>query len=511
MSQLITKKFRVNVAEQLRESFTEIDSNQYYVFLSGITPWANEASPPTSEDTIQYTDYDIWRGMTGLKKVSNNDVTLAIPRYNWANNNFYAQYDNIDPALYTKRFYVITDDNNIYKCLSNSRGANSTVKPTGTSTSVIETADGYQWKFMYNITGADNLKYISLGFIPVKTLIENDNSPQFAVQQVAANGSILTYDVVANGSGYLHLRGSFDNVINSSSMVLAANAIGTDGAYEGSTLYISSGLGTGQIRDIVGYGATNRTVTLRTGFTLVPNTSSLYHIGPKINILGDGENAAAYANVINGTITKVNRITSGRKYSRAHVTVTANTNYGSGAIVKGYVAPPGGHGSDPVHELGGSNITVSVGIDGDEGGKISANNNFRIIGLLKDPLNANGTLATSLRYNQTTRLTLTSISGTYLQDEFVNGSTSLAKGRIVQFANTNGAGTSGVLSLVNVEGNFTNTETITANTSTITAVINGITLPELRPFTGKVLYALNRVALDRDIDQTEQINLTVKF
>lgn len=511
MSQLITKKFKINVAEQLRESFTEVDSSKYYVFLSGISPWANEASPPTSEDTIQYTDYDIWRGMTGLKRVSNNNVTLSIPRYNWANNNLYAEYSHTDPILYTKRFYVITDDNNVYKCLSNNRGANSTIKPTGTSTSIIETADGYQWKFMYNITSADELKYISQGFIPVKTLTENDSSPQWTVQQAAANGSIQTFKVVANGANYLHLRGPFSSVTNSSVLSLAANASVVDGIYTGSSLYISSGLGTGQIRDIVGYTATTKTVTLNQGLTLVPNTASIYHIGPKINIEGDGENALAYANVINGTITKVNRINAGTKYSKVRVFVTANSSHGSGASVIGYLSPPGGHGSDPVYELGGSNITISVEIDGNEGGKIAANNNFRIVGLIKDPLNTDGTLATNTRYNQTTRLTLTSVTGTFLEDEFVNGATSAAKGRVVQFANTNSTSNAGILTLTNVDGTFSNLETITANTSTITAVINGITLPELKAYTGKLVYALNRVALDRDVDQTEQINLTVKF
>ena len=131
--------------------------------------------------------------------------------------------------------------------------------------------------------------------------------------------------------------------------------------------------------------------------------------------------------------------------------------------------------------------------------------------MLKDPLLSSGSVATNLRFDQTLRLTLNFVSGTYSEDEFVTGSTSGARGRMVSFANTNSAGNNGILRLVNVDGNFTNTETVTANTSGITAVINGITQPELKPYSGKLLYVVNRVAIDRDTEQTEDIKITVKF
>ena len=42
--------------------------------------------------------------------------------------------------------------------------------PTGTSTNILTTADGYKWKFMYSISASDVIKFVTSDFIPVKTL-----------------------------------------------------------------------------------------------------------------------------------------------------------------------------------------------------------------------------------------------------------------------------------------------------------------------------------------------------
>lgn len=512
MSSLITKKFRIHIAEQLKESLEENDPTQYYAFISQVQPWSNEASPPSPQNTIQYTDYDIWRGMIGLKKVSNNSVSFSIPKYTWTSNTVYTEYSNLNENLFESQFYAFTSEQNVYKCMFNNNDNPSTVEPTGTSTSTITTSDGYKWKFMYNISNAELDRFLTENFIPVKTLTSDDSSAQFDVQQAASNGSILIYDVTNRGSGYLENKGQVVSVPTSTTLVVNSSASGTDKVYNGSTVFISSGLGSGQLREIVNYAATTRTLTLNTAFSVVPNTQSTYHIGPKIEIQGDGRNASAYANVSGGEISQITSINNGLNYSKASVSITANTSFGSGATAIAYLSPPGGHGSDPVEELGGSNVSFNVKFIGEESGFVAANNQFRVFGLIKDVrLNSNGSVATGPRFDQTTRLTLTSVSGSFSQDEFVNGGTSSAKGRIVEFANTNGSGTEGILKLVNVDGSFSNTETVTGNTSNITGVINGITQPDILPFTGKLLHTTNRTAIPRDLEQTENITFTLRF
>ena len=137
---------------------------------------------------------------------------------------------------------------------------------------------------------------------------------------------------------------------------------------------------------------------------------------------------------------------------------------------------------------------------------------FRIFGLIKDPqLKATGKVASGLRFDQTLRLTVSSLSGTLNQDEFVRGNTSGATGRVVFFANSNLAHTSGIVHLTYPGGNFANGETLTANATGVTSQLQAITQPDLTPYSGRVLYKVTQVPLERDADQTENFTFTVKF
>lgn len=68
---------------------------------------------------------------------------------------------SLQQKLENTKFYVVTDDFNVYKCLDNNNGALSTVKPTGTPVEAIKTSDGYVWKFLYNVPVALRNKFLS--------------------------------------------------------------------------------------------------------------------------------------------------------------------------------------------------------------------------------------------------------------------------------------------------------------------------------------------------------------
>lgn len=506
-----SKKFNVHVAKQFKEGFDESDPTQMYLFYSRIDPWSSEKSPPALDDTL-LSDRDVWRGMTAAKKVSNNNVTMSVRKYLWATNTIYTEYDDTNENLATSNFYVITSNNEVYKCLFNSNSVPSTVIPTGQSTSVITTSDGYKWKFMYDISQADINRFGGVNHIPVKTLVTNDGSAQWAVQQAAANGSVPIYEVTSGGSGYLENRGTISSVTSTTKIALDNSASGSDNVYNGSTIFISSGLGAGQQRIITGYNATTRLVTVNTAFSVSPNTSSTYHIGPRINILGDGNGAEAYANVQNGSITKITPIGDGSSYSRVNVLITANPAYGSNATAVAYLPDVGGHGADPERELFARNVTLNVEVDGSESGFFAANNQFRIYGILRDPtVRTTGKVATSDRYTQTLRLTASGLNGTLAQDEFVRGVTSGAKGRVVYFANSNLSHTAGVIHLTYPSGNFSASEDLIANTSGVTATLQSVQLPDLTSFSGDMLYKVTQKPIERDADQTENFTITVKF
>lgn len=92
------------------------------------------------------------------------------------------------------KFYVITDEYNVYKCLDNNNGSVSTDKPYGTPVEAITMSDGYIWKFLYNVPVALRNKFLSNIYIPVTNALQN---------QYYSNGKIAAVRVDSMGSGYL--------------------------------------------------------------------------------------------------------------------------------------------------------------------------------------------------------------------------------------------------------------------------------------------------------------------
>jgi hypothetical protein len=90
-------------------------------------------------------------------------------------------------------FYVMTEDFNVYKCIDNNNNSFSTVKPLGTSITPILTADGYSWKFMYNVPINLRNKFLSDDQIPVTAALTN---------QFYSNGSLDSIIILNKGTGY---------------------------------------------------------------------------------------------------------------------------------------------------------------------------------------------------------------------------------------------------------------------------------------------------------------------
>jgi hypothetical protein len=95
--------------------------------------------------------------------------------------------------LEDSRFYVITDEFNVYKCLDNNNNAISHYKPIGTTVDPVTFPDGYMWKFLYNIPIALRTKFLTDDYVPVVTALRN---------QFYSNGNIQTIRVDQAGSGY---------------------------------------------------------------------------------------------------------------------------------------------------------------------------------------------------------------------------------------------------------------------------------------------------------------------
>lgn len=523
MPGIITYKFRLNNAYQVRESFTEAANinDRYYAFLARSIPWDSDASPPTPVDTVANTDFDIWDNMIAAKRITQADIEHAIPRYNWTTGTVYQEYRD-DTYLYDKQFFVLTDNYDVYKCIDNNSGAASTVKPADTGTTIFETSDGYRWKYMYSVTPADVLKFVTTNYIPVKTLTSNNGSSQWNVQQAAVNGAVEFIRVDTGGSNYLQASGTIASVTDNEFVNLAADASGTDDIYVGSTIYITGGTGAGQLRDIVNYDGASKQIQVSPTFTTALDGTSTYYVGPKITITGDGSGATAYANVtlparsdlaVGNSINKIIVLTRGSDYNSITVTPSANSSHGTGATASAYRTPYGGHGSDAIAELGGTNLILNVRMDGTESGVFVTNNDFRTVGVVKNPVLFSGGQANATVYDLTTKLAVGTKSGSFSPDEVIRGQSSGANAYFVSFANNNATGSNGTISLTGYGGTFVAGETILGDTSAVSAVIDtgGINNRDIENYVGDVLYVENRVPVSRSSDQTEDIKLVIRY
>lgn len=439
MSSVHSKYLDVFVAKQVKRSVSET-ANVYLTFGKSST-WANDSAPPQANTSVAAFN-DVWRNMIGAKKVTGNNVRHAIPRFNWTANTTYTAYDHLIDSKDLKNsdteFYILTNDYNVYKCLSNNYGSISTVQPNTTITTThFQTSDGYIWKYMYTLSAEERLKFLTPSFMPVKTISSTDGSTQWDVQSHAVSGAIHVINVTNAGSGYI------------------ANDVA-------------------------------------------------------IIINGDGHDANAYAlvNTTSNTVSSI--VVDNLGYGYTYANITIQSSFGSGATGRAIISPSGGHGSDPLTELGGSYLIFNIQIKGTENGVITTHNDYRQIALLEDPhLYGSNVTFSNVSASQLIVLTLNGTSAEYVEDEWVYQGTSLAaasfKGQVTEWDSANNT-----IKLSETEGIATKDLLIGANT-TASRFVSVIQTPDMDPFTGKLLYMDNITAIERADDQTEDFKIVLNF
>ena len=509
-----TKRLSYHIADQFKESFSEAAPSRLYMFIGRTGPYANDSVASTPTDTVQKQDYNIYKQMLAAKKIQETDVTYALVRRNWANNNLYAEYTNttLNSTLHNSAFYVYTSDRNVYKCIFNNKGANSTVEPTGTSTGVTSTSDGYQWKYMFTVSTADVGKFVTAEYIPVKVITADDSSGQFAVQDAAVDGAIDVIDVSAGGSGYLTNNGSFQAVTNATSMRIATTASANDSVYIGSTLYIDGGKAAGLIREITSYTGATRTVTVNTAFSTTPNTSSTYIVSPKIAISGDGTGAAAYSNVATGgsAVNYINMISTGSGYTNATVVVTQASGGGTNASFRVIISPLDGHGAHPQKELFCKRVAITVSFDNDSRDLITGND-YRQVGLMKNITKYNLSSLFDDATGSPHFIIGISDPNNYGADDKLEA-TSGGSFTVAQLRDTTGNGTDDSVYLQEDVAGIGISDTITNLTKGLSSLpINSLTNPEIDHNSGDIVYFDNRKPITREEGQVETVKIIFTF
>jgi hypothetical protein len=243
MPSIVTNKTKITNAKNFVSNLEDETNNVLYVFLGRPNAWPDDKNPPIPGDTLENTSR-IWDEVLGLKRILARDVKNVIRRVDWQVNEIYDAYDNLDPNLYTKRFYVLNKDFDVYKCISNNGNSRSLVQPTGKNANIFTTADGYRWKYIYSIPTADQLRFLTRNWMPV--VIDE------AVSELAKDGAIEQILLFGGGTEYsfdarVVIEGDGANVLitpkNRIGVIYDFNYVNTGEKYRYANAYITDTTG----------------------------------------------------------------------------------------------------------------------------------------------------------------------------------------------------------------------------------------------------------------------------
>ena len=512
MPAIITDQIRVLNASNFVSGIGNA-SNSYYVFIG--LPNASEkasdwnTSTPFPIDNFNEHD-DIYDTLISAKKINSSDVLRVVSKITWSSGTIYEMYrhdysiNKLTPQtsasnLYNSNYYVMNKDFRVYLCISNGaspsnggQGIISLDEPIHTDLEPRLESDGYVWKYLYTIKPSDIVKFDSADFIP----LPSDWSTNTDVEDVrnnAVDGKIETVVIEDVGSANYQFTGTKNNV----------------------------------------------------------------------PIRGDGSGALASVTFIDGKPSSVQVTNGGSGYSFATLDLDSVVT-GAGASFSVIIPPAGGHGSNIYRELGSNKVLIYSRIENSDitNPDFPTGNQFARIGIVKNPqvfdstnildtpaasglygLRLTGAATTTISVKTDGEITQTISAGTtaigkivgydsltrslqYWQDRSL--ATIGAGNSVPRFGYslnrfTSSPGTGGNTNIV-VE-TTTGTETLSIDTS-FTGVstdvnnkkyyfgqsyTNGLANPEIKKYSGDIVYIDNRPEVTRATNQREDIKIVLEF
>ena len=529
---------RLGRVELARSYLRDIKNNlDYFHFAVGkTTAWEDDTNPETPIDSDSYIS-KFRRSMMFIQRVDSADICMLAKRHTWTANTVYDQYDDAysttNPAysgattLADAKFFVVTSEFKVYKCISNNNNGLSTIEPDDTGTGYgDDPGDGYVWKFLFQISASDQNKFLDADFIPVRKLT---STPYGDV-----NGEIDGVTITAGGSGYTSAPTvviAGDGDVNSPA---AGTATLTGDAVTGVTITnAGSGYSFAHV-DFTGGGGSGATGTVNLGDAdslpalqsavegasvsgtvdrvEVTNAGQDYAQGDVvISITGDGTGAeaSAYVNAATGALTRIAVTNPGSGYSYANVTITNTSAPGINATARAIVSPQGGHGSNVTRELFAHNLGVTVNFSDNDNKDLILGNDFRQLSLLK---NIKVTPTSADNYSGVTATACHIINvasgqtSNYAADDIITTNDG-GKFQVIQIDTTNNN-----IYLTAEVPLISNSSTLENTTQSISNLsINSVTDPEIDNSTGEIVYLDNRAPIIRSEDQVEQIKAIIRF
>ena len=516
MAAIITDQIRILNAKNFVAGVST-STNSYYSFVGLTDPtkiqsdWDND--PPSPIDNFSNHN-DFWDTAIALKKINASDVKQIVKKNTWTSGTTYDYYRHdysiTNPpkhaqgtSLYSSNFFVLNSDFRVYICLKNGTspeqpdGKPSLDEPTFTDLepkTAGTSGDGYVWKYLYTIKPSELIKFDSTEYMPVPSdwATGSDNS---AVRDNAVDGGIKV--VVIQNRG-------------------------------------------------VGLGTANRTYT-------------------RVPIKGDGSGAECTV-VVNADqqIGSVDVTNQGSNYTFGTVDIVAGglprpDSYPQLDVI---IPPTGGHGADIYKELGATNALVYSRIENDsENPDFITGNQIARIGILENPKAFGSSSILTLDKASAAyamRLTGTGYSSaTFTPDSIITQTTGTgvtAIGKVISydqvtgvlkywqdrtmagFTNVGAATTTPIYGFnadrfkadvsdggsVNITGGSISLGINTSFDGLSTSINNktyylgqsftsGLSNPEVKKYSGNMLYIDHRPAITRSSNQKEDIKVILQF
>lgn len=493
--------------------------------ITGVYRFATSEDVPVPLDN-QTEKYNIYDDIIAAKRITSSYARPVIRRYNW-NLTVNPRFDMWKPdysatpadggqigkqsatgasTIGASKFYVMNASYDVFKCLyngespTNPTGVDATYTPSRTPSAGQGTySDGiykepgntYIWKYMYTIPTDDVLSFLSTDFMPI---VEKTNDSRIATESAAVDGAV--YIVLVEDSGSDLPNGTYYSPIVGD---------GTGGKVE---LTISGGSISSVNVLTPGSGYTYASVILKSG--------------------GDnGDNKF-------GLFTDTN------------LTSSATVSTDAVGALEPIISPQGGHGFNFEEELNAKRIMLNIRLVSGEGlGDFPIDNDFRRIGILRNPILAAGagtsyavedTLSGiySMKFNNKN----SSVNNFEVDELLVQdlGSGKTAYGTVVSVTLDEGSTTSGVLKYIQTPDYHTDNGVIREFDSSVanpvigqrslveadidssydgtvlgSVYVDGISYPEIKNNSGEIIYIENRRLITRAPDQIEDIKLVIEF
>lgn len=527
MSAIITDQLRIKNTRDFISSISD-SVNKYYTFIglpnaSDINS-AWDANPIAPKDSFN-DENACWDTIISLKRIVSGDVSAVVRKITWTSSTVYDMYrhditrinlskPSNKTSLYGSNFYVVNSDYRVYICLNNGVDPeNPNGKPSLDEPKFIDlepktagiSGDGYIWKYLYTISPSDVVKFDSNNFIPVPNDWETNDIHSSVRNNAITSGQLKIITIINRGYQVGEPNTTYTRVPIKGNGYGAEATVVVNNDSKIDSITVSKG----------GYGYTYGTVDLVSGNVPTGTTSPIFNvIIPPTNghgydiyrelgvsnvlIYSRIENNDQNTDFINGTkIARVGIIKNPQSYESSSYLTDDNISGVYALMLKGLSPNQNNYKITSFSPNSFIQQTIGTGITA-IGRVVSYDQTTGVLRYWQDRslcgFNTDGTQNISPTYGFQLNKFTSTISGTGTLR--ITGGTNdlyIDSG----FGSQNNPGISTVLN---------NTTYYLGQT-----FVRGISNPEVRKYSGNLLYVDNRPSITRSVNQREDIKVILQF